>query len=292
VTYSIIARDPLTGAMGVAVQSHFFGVGRLVPWAAAGIGAVATQAMVERGYGPRGLDGLRNGGEAQEVLKALVAEDADASIRQVAIVDAAGRVAVHTGSHCVAAAGSAVGDQACAFGNMLTNAGCWDEMLAAYERTHGTLVERLLAALDAAEAAGGDLRGRQSAALLVVDGHPTERPWEGIIADLRVEDDPEPLQQLRRLARYEVVYGLLGRALFEPIEGQGFETALAGLDEAQAILGDNPEPTVWRGVLLARAGRRAEAHQAFERATTVRPQLSEFIRRLPAAGLLPADWPG
>ena len=289
-TYSIVARDPLTGSMGVAVQSHFFGVGRLVTWAAPGVGVVATQAMVERGYGPRGLQLMEDGSSAPEALTALLAEDQDREIRQVAMIDAAGRIGIHTGRGCVAAAGGALSGQAAAVGNMLAGPACWNEMLAAFDRTSGTLTDRLLAALDAGEAAGGDLRGRQSAALLVVEGTASPRPWDGVIADVRVDDDPDPLGQLRRLARFEDAYRMLGRALFEPAEGSAFEVALEGLDAAQEILGDNPEPTVWRGVLLARAGRLSDAQQAFDTAIKGRPHLVEFIRRLPAAGLLPADW--
>jgi uncharacterized Ntn-hydrolase superfamily protein len=290
VTYSIVARDPATGSMGVAVQSHFFGVGRLVTWASPGVGVVATQAMVERSYGPRGLEVMEHGRSAPEALTALLAEDPDREIRQVAMIDAAGRIGVHTGQSCVAAAGGAVGNQVAAVGNMLAGPSCWNQMLAAFEHTAGSLTDRMLAALDAGEAAGGDLRGRQSAALLVVEGTPTARPWEGVIADVRVDDDPDPLRQLRRLARFEDAYRILGRALFEPADGADLEIALEGLDTAQQILGANPEPTVWRGVLLARAGRLNDARQAFEAATKQRPQLVEFIRRLPAAGLLPADW--
>ena len=286
-TYSIVARDHTTGALGIAVQSHFFGVGRLVTWASPGVGVVATQAMVERAYGPRGLELMRRGQGAPEALASLLADDADAGIRQVAMIDAAGRIGLHTGHHCVAAAGAATGDQVCALGNMLADERCWDEMLVAYERATGPLTERLLAALDAAEATGGDLRGRQSAALLVVSAEASDRPWEGVIADVRVDDSPEPLVELRRLARYEAAYGLLGRALFEPTDGDRFDEALAGLETAQEILGDNPEPTVWRGVLLARAGRTGEATRAFRLAADGRPHLAEFLRRLPAAGLLP-----
>ena len=289
-TYSIVARDETTGTMGVAVQSHFFGVGRLVTWAAAGVGVVATQAMVERRYGPRGLELMRSGRPAPDALEELVADDAEAGIRQVAMLDAAGRVGFHTGHRCVAAAGAAVGDQVCALGNMLEDARCWDAMLAAYRATAGPLAERLLAALDAAETAGGDIRGRQSAALLVVETTPHAQPWEGVVCDVRVDDHPEPLHELRRLARYEDAYRLLGRALFEPTDGDAFDEALSGLEAAQTILGDNPEPTVWRGVLLARAGRAAQARQAFDRATNGRPHLAEFVRRLPGAGLLPPDW--
>lgn len=289
-TYSIVARDPVTGSMGVAVQSHFFGVGRLVTWARPGVGVVATQAMVERGYGPRGLQLMEDGRSAPEALTALLADDPQRQVRQVAMIDACGRIGLHTGHDCVAAAGGALSGQAATLGNMLADPRCWNEMLAAFERTSGPLAERLLAALDAGEASGGDLRGRQSAALLVVAGTRTDRPWEGVIADVRVDDGPDPLGELRRLVRFEDAYRMLGRALFEPAEGAAFELALEGLDAAQEILGDNPEPTVWRGVLLARVGRTTDARQAFDAASKARPQLVEFIRRLPAAGLLPADW--
>lgn len=289
-TYSIVARDPETGAFGVAVQSHFFGVGRLVRWAAPGVGAVATQAMVELSYGPLGLDLMQSGMSAAEALKTLLAEDPGSAARQVAMVDSEGKVAVHTGAQCVAAAGSARSDSVCALGNMLSNEGCWDRMLTAYEEAEGTFANRLLTALEAAEEAGGDIRGQQSAALLIVGGERDEPTWDAVLSDIRVDDHPAPLVELRRLERYEQAYRDLGQALFSP-GAQVSDEALDLLSRGQRVLGDNPEPTLWRGVLLAKAGRVHDANEALAWCIKQRPQLRDFIARLETAGLMQASPP-
>ena len=206
-TYSIVAYDPETGATGVAVQSHWFSVGALVTWAETGVGAVATQANVEVFYGPEGLERLRAGETAPDALAALTAADEFAAVRQVAMVDAEGNVAAHTGAECMRFAGQIVGDHHSCQANMMAGPEVWPAMSAAFESTGGGLTERLLAALDAGEAAGGDLRGRQSAAILVVPG--AGRPWEKIV-ELRVEDHPEPLVELRRLVAMHDAYVVAG----------------------------------------------------------------------------------
>lgn len=294
-TYTIAARDPETGAFGLAVQSHFFGVGRLVTWAEAGVGAVATQAFLEVGYGPRGLALMRAGSSAGEALDTLLAEDDDASIRQVAILDSDGRVAVHTGSRCPPVAGSRLSGSACAIGNMLADPSCCPAMIDAYERGNGDFANRLLAALDAGEAAGGDIRGRQSAAVLVVSAERTDRPWENVLLDVRVDDHPDPHHEIRRLADFDRAYRKLGAALFMPglLTGrfdpghEQLEHALDDLRDAQEVLGPNAEPSVWRGLILARAGRWAEARRDLGHAVEERPALAEFLRRLVAVDLLP-----
>src|SRR5436305_6251266 len=200
-TYSIVARDTDTGEFGVAVQSHYFQVGPVVPWAIAGVGAVATQSMVNVSFGPLGLDYMRAGYTAQQALKALLAGDAEPEGRQVALVDANGTVATHTGAKCIPAAGHRTGDGFSVQANLMEKDTVWDAMFEAYTSTKGPLPERMLAALEAAEAEGGDIRGRQSAAILVVTGAPTGRPWEDRVIELRVEDAPDPLVELRRLLR-------------------------------------------------------------------------------------------
>ena len=195
-TYSIVARDPGTGELGVAVQSHWFGVGSIVPWARPGVGAVATQANAEAAYGPRALALIEAGAGAEQALTRLLAEDPGAAGRQVAVLDAAGAVAVHTGDGCIPFAGHVTGEGVSCQANIMVTEAVWPAMLDAFESASGALTLRLLAALDAAEAVGGDLRGRQSAAILVV---PAEgESWETVVS-LRVEDDPEPLAELRRL---------------------------------------------------------------------------------------------
>jgi uncharacterized Ntn-hydrolase superfamily protein len=293
-TYSIVARDRETGALGVATQSHFFGVGRVVPWAEAGVGAVATQSFVEVSYGPRGLALMREGRAAGEALAALVAEDPGAAARQVAFADSRGNVASHTGTGCVAAACARGGDGVSVQGNMLADDGVCDAMLAAFDGGSGDLVERLLAALDGAEAAGGDVRGRQSAALLVVRGARSERPWDDVVVDVRVDDHPDPLPELRRLAAYNRFYNRLLALLQRPglfsghlaASADEIDAALDDLEAGQALLGENQEAALWRAVLLARSGRTDEACAVMRGAIAVAPGLGAFVRRLPAIGTL------
>ena len=294
-TYSIVARDPDTGSLGIAVQSHFFGVGRIVPWAEPGVGAVATQAFAEVSYGPLGLDLMRAGRSAPEALAQLVQADPGADTRQVAMVDAGGNVAAHTGARCVAAAGDSAGDQVTAQANMVADDSCWPAMVAAYTSASGGLAGRLLAALDAAENEGGDVRGRQSAAILIVAGEPTPRPWESVLLDVRVDDHPDPVVEIARLVRYSDAYDLIGKALFStgivtgenPPSPDAAEEAARELDAAAAVLGENPEAAMWRAVVLARAGRTDEARQAVTKLLRAHPQVGEFVSRLPAAGLIP-----
>ena len=200
-TYSIVARDAATGEMGVAVQSHWFSVGSIVSWAEAGVGAVATQSFVDPAYGPLGLEIMRNGKSAQQALDGLLASDPGLAVRQVAMVDAKGNVAAHTGKKCIPSAGHIAGEQFSVQANLMVNDAVWPAMAKAYREAKGELADRMLAALDAAQAAGGDIRGKQSAAILIVSGTPTGKSWVDRKMDLRVEDHPEPLKELRRLAR-------------------------------------------------------------------------------------------
>jgi uncharacterized Ntn-hydrolase superfamily protein len=250
VTYSIVARDPESGELGVAVQSHWFAVGPIVPWAVAGVGAVATQANVEVSYGPRALELMRSGSGAQEALDRLIAEDSGAASRQVAVVDATGGVAVHTGEDCMAFAGHATGDGVSCQANIMTSERVWPAMLEAFTAAEGSLTTRLLAALDAAEEAGGDLRGRQSAAIHVVpaDGE----PWRTAIS-LRVEDHPDPLPELRRLVSLHNAYALAGRA--DELIGQGRHDEAGELYRRAAELApDNHELRFWAGLGTAQSG--------------------------------------
>lgn len=208
-TYSIIAFDPETRECGVGVQSHYFSTGSLVPWAEPGIGAVATQATVDISYGPHGLERMRAGRSAPEALAELVAADSGAQVRQVAMLDVHGGIAAHTGATCMEFAGQAIGRHHSCQGNLMRTAEVWDAMSEAYLGASGPLAERLIDALDAGEAAGGDLRGRQSAAVLVV---PAEgEPWERQ-ADLRVEDHEDPLGELRRIWNMDISYRMLREA--------------------------------------------------------------------------------
>lgn len=206
-TYSIVARDPKTGEMGVAVQSHYFSVGSVVTWAKAGVGAVATQATAEISYGPLGIQLMSAGKSAKEALGALLKADPNAQNRQVAMVDAKGGVAAHTGSKCIPHAGHVVGDQVSCQGNIMRNETVWRAMLESYKKGKKlSLPERLVAALEAGEEAGGDARGKQSAAILVVSARLQPNDWSGKVVELRVEDDPEPVPELKRLLRYQRGY--------------------------------------------------------------------------------------
>jgi uncharacterized Ntn-hydrolase superfamily protein len=208
-TYSIVARDPATGELGVAVQSHRFSVGPLVPWAMPGVGAVATQANIEVAHGPHGLTLLLDGLDAPSVLERLLDADAGRAGRQVAVVDAAGGVAAHTGSSCMPQAGHVTGDGAHVRRTSWPSPRVWPAMLSAFQATNGSLVERMLGARDATELEGGDIRGRQSAALLVVP--PEGEAWETTVS-LGVEDHPEPLVELHRLVALRNAYALAGEA--------------------------------------------------------------------------------
>lgn len=198
-TFSIVARDPATGELGVGVQSRFLAVGAVVPWAAAGIGAIATQSWANTTYGPRGLELLREGLPAQEVLERLIAADDHREQRQVGVVDASGRAAAWTGNQCLPWAGHRTGHGYTCQGNILVHEETLTEMARAYEKASGHLADRLVAALRAAQAAGGDSRGKQSAALLVVREGGGYSGFNDRLVDLRVDDHPEPIEELDRL---------------------------------------------------------------------------------------------
>lgn len=252
-TYSIVARDRETGELGVAVQSHYFQVGPVVPWAAAGVGAVATQSQVNVSFGPLGLDYMKAGYSASQALRALLAGDSEPQARQVALVDATGDVAAHTGAKCIPAAGHRVGDGFSVQANLMEKATVWDAMFEAYTSSTQPLAERMMAALDAAEAEGGDIRGRQSAAMLVVTGKPTGRSWEDRIIDLRVEDAPDPLKELRRLLRTKRAYTALNDAEVAADSGDA-AAAATKLQEALSLAPEMVEIHFWGGLGMAQAG--------------------------------------
>jgi uncharacterized Ntn-hydrolase superfamily protein len=287
-TYSIVARDPVTGELGVAVQSHFFTVGPIVPWLQAGVGAVATQSFVEPAYGLRGLDRMAAGVAAPDALAALVADDEARDVRQVAMVDTLGRVGAHTGARCIADAGHRTGDGFSVQANMMRRPTVPDAMYAAFAETDAPLAERLVAALVAAEAEGGDLRGRQSAAIRVVRGASGDDPWNDVVVDLRVEDHPDPNAELARLLRMHRGYAKLGRSEELRVENRVAE-ADAEAEAALALLPENIEIGFWHGVQLCVDGRDAEARPLLDRAFAADDGWRALTLRLPAAGLLAAD---
>ena len=284
-TYSIVARDASTGELGVAVQSHWFSVGSVVTWAEAGAGAVATQSFAEPAYGPKGLALMRLGVDAQAALTALVSADELRARRQVAFVDANGEVAVHTGDQCIAAAGHAIAECVSTQANMMRNDRVWPAMLEAYHTSSGDLAERLLTSLDAAETAGGDVRGRQSAAMLVVAGASSGQPWRDRRFDLRVDDSADPLGELRRLVTINRGYHRMDIAEEREVAGD-VAGALAEYEAARVFLSGNDEATFWSAVLMADAGRVDEARALFDEITAREPGWAELVRRLPDTGLL------
>jgi uncharacterized Ntn-hydrolase superfamily protein len=275
-TYSIVAYDPATGEHGAAVHSHWFSVGSLCIWARAGVGAAATQSVVEPAHGPHGLDHLQAGAAAADALAALLEADPLAAVRQVAIVDAAGRAAVHTGGDCIPCAGHATGDYVSAQANMMLRDTVPAAMVAAFEAVGGDLAERLLAAIDAAEGEGGDVRGRQSAALLVVP--PEGEPWQARF-DLRVEDHQDPVPELRRLVGLARAYELAGQA-DELMASDRAGEAGPLYERAAAFAPDSHELLFWAGLAQAHAGDLERGMTAVRRAIEIHPGWRTLLDRL------------
>jgi uncharacterized Ntn-hydrolase superfamily protein len=287
-TFSIVARDSATGELGVAVQSHWFSVGPLVPWIEAGVGAIATQSFVDPSYGKLGLDLIRAGKSAPDALKALIAGDPASDVRQVAMIDAQGHVAAHTGAKNIQAAGHKVGENYSVQANLMLNDSIWPAMSRAFESTKGDLADRMLAALDAAQAAGGDIRGRQSAALIVVTGKPTGKSWVDRTFDLRVDDHPEPLKELRRLVVLRRAYNHMnaGDLAVERKDNQG---ALREYSAAAALVPGNVEMVYWHAVALVNMGRVDESLPLFRQVFKADKNWLTLTPRLATAGLLPSD---
>jgi len=273
------------------VQSHWFSVGPLVPWAEAGVGAVATQSFVEVSYGPLGLAMMRSGRTAEETLRGLVAADPHPEVRQVAMIDSDGNVAAHTGSMAIAEAGHHTGRGYSVQANMMLNSTVPDAMARAYESATGDLAERLLAALEAAQGEGGDIRGRQSAAIIVVTGEPTGKPWLDRLFDLRIEDHPQPVAELRRLVHLARAYQHMN-AGDEAVTTGDVAGALREYSTAAGMVPDeatNGEMVFWHAVALVNAGRVDESLPLFRRAYAVDQNWRELARRLRAVGQLPDD---
>ncbi len=254
-TYSIVARDDKTGELGVAVQSHFFSVGAIVPWARAGVGAVATQAMVDVRYGPLGLELMSGGKSAPEALASLIGADQHADSRQVAMVDSKGRAAAHTGPKCIPHAGHAVGDGFSCQGNIMKSDKVWGAMRRSFERNESMrLPERLVASLEAGEKAGGDIRGKQSAAILVVSPDLKPNHWEGKVVELRVEDHPEPVSELKRLLRYQRGYEWANKG-DDFLTAKEYRKALDAYSRALELVPEVDELKYWVGVGLLSSGK-------------------------------------
>jgi uncharacterized Ntn-hydrolase superfamily protein len=287
-TFSIVARDPATGELGVAVQSHWFSVGPIVPWAEAGVGAVATQSFVDPSYGKNGLELMRAGKSAPETLKELLGKDEGREVRQVAMIDAQGRVDAWTGKNDIQAAGHIVGKNFSVQANLMLNDKVWPAMARAFESTKGDLADRMLAALDAAQAVGGDIRGRQSAAMIVVTGKPTGQAWKDRIFDLRVDDSPQPLLELRRLVKLQRAYNHMNAGDLA-VEKKDNEGALREYGAAEKLVPNNAEMIYWHAVALVNMGRVEESLPLFRRVFAMDRNWITLTPRLPKSGLLPDD---
>jgi uncharacterized Ntn-hydrolase superfamily protein len=287
-TFSIVARDSATGEMGVAVQSHYFSVGPIVPWAEAGVGAIATQSLVLVDYGPDGLELMRKGFTARQALDSLLAADPHNEGRQVAMVDAKGDVAAYTGPKCIPFAGQHTGAQYSAQANLMASDKVWPAMAEAYEHAQGDLAERLMQALEAAQKAGGDIRGKQSAAIVVVRAQSTGKPWNDRIFDLRVEDHPNPLKELRRLIRLKRAYRLEDQG-DDFISEKKFPEAMQAYEQAMKLAPEVNELVFWAAVSMYTNGRKDEALQLFAKVYTKEPQYRDLVPRLVDAGLFPDD---
>jgi uncharacterized Ntn-hydrolase superfamily protein len=285
-TYSIVARDPATGQLGVAVQSHWFSVGSSVTWAEAGVGAVATQSFVDPAYGLRGLELMKSGLSAEQALAALVEVDEGRAVRQVAFVDAAGNVATHTGASCIESAGQYVGDSFSVQANMMLDDTIVPAMRQAYEAAQGDLAERLLQALEAAQAAGGDIRGRQSAAMLIVKGESTGRPWADRVLELRIEDHPDPLVELRRLLTVHRAYEHMN-AGDVAVEHGDLERAMTEYNAAAELLPSSLEVQYWAAITLATSGEIEQALPTFRQVFAADSNWIGLTRRLIKPGIIP-----
>lgn len=287
-TYSIVARDAQTGELGVAVQSHWFSVGSMVSWAEPGVGVVATQSFVDPNYGPLGLQLMRAGKTAAEALAALLAIDEHANVRQVGMIDANGVVANHTGDSSIADHCDIAGDDYSVQANMMWKPTVCKAMAAAFEAADGDLAERMMVALEAAEGEGGDIRGKQSAAMLVVNNDRSQPAWGGRVIDLRVEDHAEPLAELRRLVTMNKAYNLMNAGDEYMMLGE-IDNAVVAYGDAESLVPDSHEMIFWHAATLADAGKVDEAMPLFAKAFSMWPRWREIIPRLPASGLLPDD---
>jgi uncharacterized Ntn-hydrolase superfamily protein len=287
-TFSIIARDTASGELGVAVQTHWFAVGTLCLWIEAGVGAVATQSMVEPAYGPGALDLMRQGYNAKQALEKLLGDDADRELRQVAIVDTHGNVAVHTGNRCVAFAGHQDGESFSVQANMMANASVWPAMHQAFISSKGELAERMLAALKAGQSAGGDIRGQQSAALLVANAEGGLQPWRQVKVNLRVDDHPRPIEELDRLLKVHNAYILMNAGDNLLAEGKKVD-AREKYRSAARLAPGNDELLFWGAVTMADSGFLEDALTIFKTIFNRNTQWFELLQRLPAAGLFNKD---
>ncbi|WP_081208411.1 DUF1028 domain-containing protein [Salegentibacter sediminis] len=285
-TYSIVARDSVTGEMAVGVQSHWFSVGPLVAWGKSGVGVVATQSFVNPEYGPRGLELMEEGKTAVEALEEIANSDSGREYRQVAFLDSRGNTAAFTGQNCVEAASHITEKNFSVQANMMLNDETVPAMAESFSsNSHLPLAERVLEALKAAQETGGDIRGKQSAALIVVGANRVEESWKDKKIDLRVDDHAEPIKELERLLKTARAYEYMNRGDLAMEDGD-VDKALEEYGTAEKMFPDNLEMQFWKAVALANAGEIEEAKPVFDKIFKKDENWREMLRRLPKAGLL------
>ena len=287
-TYSIVAMDEATGELGVAVQSHWFSVGSLVPWAKAGVGAVATQSFVKVDYGPDGLRLMESGMTATKALEILISQDDGEAVRQIGMIDFNGNVTAHTGNRCIEHAGHIIGENYSVQANIMAKSTVPKAMAKAFDNSKGDLADRMMTALEAAQAEGGDIRGKQSAAMLIVSGDPTGVVWKDTKLSLRIEDHSTPLIELKRLIRIHRAYqhANMGDHYMETEE---IEKALLEYKKAEQYYPENAELPYWSAITLVNANRLDDALPIFESVFQRNPNLKEMTPRLIKSGLLKDD---
>ena len=287
-TYSIVAMDEATGELGVAVQSHWFSVGSLVPWAKAGVGAVATQSFVKVDYGPDGLRLMESGMTATKALEILISQDDGEAVRQIGMIDFNGNVTAHTGNRCIEHAGHIIGENYSVQANIMAKSTVPKAMAKAFDNSKGDLADRMMTALEAAQAEGGDIRGKQSAAMLIVSGDPTGVVWKDTKLSLRIEDHSTPLIELKRLIRIHRAYqhANMGDHYMETEE---IEKALLEYKKAEQYYPENAELPYWSAIALVNGNRLDDALPIFKSVFQRNPNLKEMTPRLIKSGLIKDD---
>ncbi len=284
-TFSIVARDSVTGELGVAVQSHWFNVGPLVGWGEAGVGVIATQSFVNPSFGIRGLELLKQGKTPQQVVDELIASDSGRDVRQLAVLDAQGRSASYTGKNCIQYAGNIAENNYSVQANLMINDKVWPAMSKAFKESKGPLAERLIAALEAGQLAGGDIRGKQSAAIMVFTGNPTGKVWDDKLIDLRVEDSPEPIPELKRLLQVQRAYEHMNNGDLAT-EKNDMTLAMNEYNAAMQMFPDNLEMKYWTAVTLANNSKVDDALPIFKEVFSKDKNWYDLTGRLPKSGLL------
>jgi len=287
-TFSIVAFDPAIKDLGVAVQSRYFSVGPIVPWAEAEVGAIATQSFVNVSYGPKGLQLLREGLTVDEVIEKLTREDEGREFRQLGIIDAKGNAAAYTGKKCLEWAGSKIGKYYSAQGNILANENVVKNMGKKFETSKGDLADKLIAALEGGEKAGGDARGRQSAAILVVRKNKGRAGYGDRLTDLRVEDHPNPIAELKRLLSLHRVYYLIDQAEEMLVLGE-VEKAVSTIKKAIELNPNSDDAYLDLGMMYMKIGEEEKAINAFQKALRINPNMKVVVKQLPKLGLMEAS---